>query len=361
MFFDGRHKTPDLRLTPESFAVLHSTETEESGESSENEGKTPMHYEERNRERGGARLELSASGRVYVGAREIYTGIIFRELAERKIILISHCSIQSNTQKSDTMDRPSRRLSEARITAPLPVWVDIQDTRHLHFCLSATGIPTAWHGICYPETLRLIDVVTDQPIVLQAADWALQSDHIQQYASSGAAARKPLKLHMHPPSLLKGRLGCHQAACRVCFNPWEYFTNPNCILEALEKCDELRKKPSSSLPAYMISGEVNKPTEELEGLKSIFNHEEVAVLGNADPSVLDTLFGGAAQSGKSPTPSEYLNKEVVPVLQPALEILLRDRPADPIPHLAFYLLRHCDGYNRIFMPNPGEAPKHNGT
>jgi len=53
------------------------------------------------------------------------------------------------------------------------------------------------------------------------------------------------------------------------------------------------------------------------------------------PEVLKTL-----------PPQEYLYRTVIPALLPALEACQRDRPADPIEFIAFYMLRHTHQYSK---------------
>jgi len=45
-------------------------------------------------------------------------------------------------------------------------------------------------------------------------------------------------------------------------------------------------------------------------------------------------------------PKEYLYRNVIPALLPALEACQRDRPADPIEFIAFYMLRHPKQYSK---------------
>lgn len=49
---------------------------------------------------------------------------------------------------------------------------------------------------------------------------------------------------------------------------------------------------------------------------------------------------------KSLPPKEYLYRTVIPALLPALEACQRDRPADPIEFIAFYMLRHTHQYSK---------------
>lgn len=62
---------------------------------------------------------------------------------------------------------------------------------------------------------------------------------------------------------------------------------------------------------------------------------ELAVAENEKPEVLQSL-----------PPKEYLYRTVIPALLPALEACQRDRPADPIEFIAFYMLRHTHQYSK---------------
>jgi len=54
----------------------------------------------------------------------------------------------------------------------------------------------------------------------------------------------------------------------------------------------------------------------------------------------------AAASSDALPPKEYLYKNVIPALLPALEACQRDRPADPIEFIAMYMLRHPRQYSK---------------
>jgi len=63
----------------------------------------------------------------------------------------------------------------------------------------------------------------------------------------------------------------------------------------------------------------------------------------ADESAAD---GEKPEVLKSLPPKEYLYRTVIPALLPALEACQRDRPADPIEFIAFYILRHTQQYSK---------------
>merc|ERR1711904_741198 len=48
-------------------------------------------------------------------------------------------------------------------------------------------------------------------------------------------------------------------------------------------------------------------------------------------------------------PTEYLNRTIIPALLPAVEACQRDRPKDPISFIAFYMLRHKNGYSKSLI------------
>jgi len=48
-------------------------------------------------------------------------------------------------------------------------------------------------------------------------------------------------------------------------------------------------------------------------------------------------------------PKEYLYRTVIPALLPALEACQRDRPADPLEFIAFYMLRHTQQYSKTLI------------
>lgn len=54
----------------------------------------------------------------------------------------------------------------------------------------------------------------------------------------------------------------------------------------------------------------------------------------------------AALSAKAMPPKEWLYRNIIPSLLPALEACQRDRPEDPIEFIAFYMLRHSKQYSK---------------
>jgi protein dpy-30 len=62
----------------------------------------------------------------------------------------------------------------------------------------------------------------------------------------------------------------------------------------------------------------------------------------------DDIVAGEEQKEtlKGLPPKEYLYRTVIPALLPALEACQRDRPADPIEFIAFYMLRHTHQYSK---------------
>lgn len=54
----------------------------------------------------------------------------------------------------------------------------------------------------------------------------------------------------------------------------------------------------------------------------------------------------ASEAAASMSPKEWLYRNIIPALLPALEACQRDRPEDPIEFLAFYMLRHSKQYSK---------------
>jgi hypothetical protein len=79
-------------------------------------------------------------------------------------------------------------------------------------------------------------------------------------------------------------------------------------------------------------------TCETKMSKKILESRRVAEALAADGNKPDVL--------KSLPPKEYLYRTVIPALLPALEACQRDRPADPIEFIAFYMLRHTQQYSK---------------
>merc|ERR1719428_1875315 len=67
-----------------------------------------------------------------------------------------------------------------------------------------------------------------------------------------------------------------------------------------------------------------------------------------------------AEELRSLPPKEYLYRTVLPALLPGLQVVTRDRPADPILWLALYLLRHPKQYNKVLaaeaLKDPASPP-----
>jgi hypothetical protein len=70
--------------------------------------------------------------------------------------------------------------------------------------------------------------------------------------------------------------------------------------------------------------------------------ESRRVFDDSAPAIAEA----SAEALKALTPKEYLYRTVTPALLPALEACQRDRPANPIEFIAFYLLRHGQQYSK---------------
>jgi len=103
-------------------------------------------------------------------------------------------------------------------------------------------------------------------------------------------------------------------------NAYEAITDPDYFVKAVQSC------------------EVNMS-------KRILESRQVPGAGSAEE-------GGKAaepEAEKLP-PKEWLYKNIIPALLPALEAAQRDRPVDPIEFIAFYMLRHSKQYSKTLKP-----------
>lgn len=81
---------------------------------------------------------------------------------------------------------------------------------------------------------------------------------------------------------------------------------------------------------------------ELKMSKRIVESRRVAAL---ERQAAQEGLSAAASLAPLP-PKEYLYHNVIPALLPALEACQRDRPADPLEFIAFYMLRHSKQYSK---------------
>lgn len=98
-------------------------------------------------------------------------------------------------------------------------------------------------------------------------------------------------------------------------NFFHAVVDPDYYIKALEECRLNMSK--CIVESRRVPGHVEKPTREM--LKAL-------------------------------PPKEYLYRTVIPALLPALEQCQRIRPPDPIEFIAFYMLRHPQGYNKTIQP-----------
>mmetsp|Transcript_134085 Transcript_134085/g.304027 ORF Transcript_134085/g.304027 Transcript_134085/m.304027 type:complete len:281 (+) Transcript_134085:752-1594(+) len=134
--------------------------------------------------------------------------------------------------------------------------------------------------------------------------------------------------------------------------------------EVLEVCTGDELEPSSARHSLVYPVELFKMITNPEYLiKAVVEAEEMRSRQleaarekeAADAKANDPLKPLSSEQLKACPPKEYLYHTVIPALMPALEIVQRDRPADPITALAMYLLRHGDQYSKA-LHEPVEAP-----
>lgn len=373
VFLDGSHGSPDLRISEDAVAVMHmpqaSALVEGTGHNQPpGEAMTPS--------------LVTVKGRCYKGPQEIYAGLMYHELGEKKALCIIHEPLPPGSPTSKTYEVPGHATSsepsgadfppeaagekynrtdaespdavtEADLSgsSPLIVLADEQDLTHFHVCLSSSGVLTVVDGVSYLPTLLPVDVVTQQPIALQPGIW------------SGCVERDTPKTQLlgslKPSPCTAGRLEVGAVASRIALSPWDCLTNAECLVAAvslsekqrmeLARAAHIRTEAAETLFGGMASrGEedrMDKPENSATGVPESHNNFM------APPGALATRTEVQSRFSLLPAADEaYLMKTVVPVLYPALQVVLRDRPEDPLASIAFYLLRHATGYSRTLRP-----------
>ncbi|KAL8435335.1 hypothetical protein Efla_006965 [Eimeria flavescens] len=313
------------------------------------------------------KLVFLESRRCYTGPQEIYAGLMYQELEESRAVCISHesadwdflCgnSIASAEERQcadarkayaafqaqeagDPEPQESLKNNEERFyarphaTSPLVMWVDAQDLTHFHVCLSSPGILTLVDGVTFIPSLLPIDVETRRPV-------ALESGERSEGEEAGKAKSQVLPSLQTDVSAV-GRLEFGATVSRISPTQWDCLTNSDCLVAALNLCERYRLQLATAFnarggdqPAACSSRKDPSASRETE-------------FGLSEPQASAGYPTGKKDNTASPAASDvdYLMKAVVPVLYPALEEVLRDRPEDPRAALAFYLLRNAGGYSR---------------
>ncbi|XP_026193538.1 uncharacterized protein LOC113147385 [Cyclospora cayetanensis] len=368
VFLDGTHGSPDLRISEASLAVLSLPHNELNvGDNTEVcQGLDPLMPQS---------LIIPGARRCYTGIQEIYAGLIYQELEENNAICIIHSPAESDSLHMHSghskgfkeglgasgsivraefvcgegcnaaADSPNKGpLAELPITFPLTILADKQDATHFHMCLSSPGILTVVDGVSYVPTLVPVDVLTQQPLTLEPIVWTGSSEKEMPSSQSTAPMDSWLR---------SGRLEIGAVASRVAPSPWEYFTCSDCLVAGVAICEKQRQQMAREASA-LVEAQANDITAPTLGVATMGSHQKRAAdswkFGN---NLLGVPEATTARQVMHIEPLAlqmediaYLMETVVPVLYPALEETLRDRPENPLASIAFYLLRHATGYSR---------------
>ncbi|CDJ65160.1 Dpy-30 motif containing protein, putative [Eimeria necatrix] len=240
---------------------------------------------------------------------------------------------------AETFSYSSAELENISITFPLNVLVDGQDFTHHHICLSSPGIPTVLDGVVYIHTLVPVDVLAEKPIPLESIPWP---------------AAKGIPYLSIEAAHTRGRLEFGVVASRISPSQWDFIACSDCLVTAVALCETKRSQlaTASAFQSERQSGcNTNSSPDEATALlnnpqKTVENAcgEEQTSAGTLKPSSRDHGLTGKNSSVVVPD-VDYLMETVVPVLYPALEIVARERPDDPLAAIAFYLLRNSSGYS----------------
>mmetsp|Transcript_20774 Transcript_20774/g.52313 ORF Transcript_20774/g.52313 Transcript_20774/m.52313 type:complete len:247 (+) Transcript_20774:1084-1824(+) len=112
----------------------------------------------------------------------------------------------------------------------------------------------------------------------------------------------------------------------------QVLLNPNYFVEAVEGCEK-------AFEAYVAKTRTKKT-----GGSDVLGLGLDLDLGVGSGAVGDAALMKKLLAGKGS--KDYLYATVMPVLMGGLEQVAKFRPEDPCEFLAFYLMRHCDGYNK---------------
>mmetsp|Transcript_66075 Transcript_66075/g.166608 ORF Transcript_66075/g.166608 Transcript_66075/m.166608 type:complete len:552 (+) Transcript_66075:68-1723(+) len=99
---------------------------------------------------------------------------------------------------------------------------------------------------------------------------------------------------------------------------------------------------------FQASTDTDYFTQALEACERNFSQKILEARKAPGPGGEDAAqdASGAGSSADKLPHKEYLYRNVIPALLPALEACQRDRPADPIEFIAFYMLRHSKQYSK---------------
>mgnify|MGYP005790215639 CR=1 FL=1 len=374
MFLDGTHGSPDLRISDHAMGVM-SVSTMQTA----SDGKCEQHCFTAQLPHT---LVMPAAKRCYKGIDEVFAGLVYQELEEHKALCIVHrpmdfpCSsaeghqlesVAGDSDRSFTVEESSARTDSTNdwvtagaktleaqdnlsYTSPLTILVDGQDLTRFHVCLSSPGVQTVVDGIVFLHTLSPVDILSQQLIKLQP---------ISGLENEGMEVCNPETLPSSGSVCRKGRIECGIVACHIAPSQWDFLASSDCLVAALANSE--KKRLQLSTPNQLCSKEEvadNKiPTlhEEYKGSsEESINQDAISDRGNPFQGLSGIIGSQTLPTGKNTAQPlsdvVYLMETVVPVLYPALEAVIRDRPDDPLAYIAFYLLRHSTGYSRTACP-----------
>ncbi|CDJ36099.1 Dpy-30 motif containing protein, putative [Eimeria mitis] len=370
VFLDGMHGSPDMRISELAIGIMHVPEVQATSAGDERQYcSTPQLPHT---------LVIPAAERCYKGTDEVFAGLIYQELEEHKAFCILHkpqafpsssgechqaVAAAGDTDSSSVADESSETIDtrnecatpgdltvEAEInlscTTPLTILVDRQDLTRFHVCLSSPAIQTVVDGVSYLQTLDPVDVLSQQRITLKPVPWV---------EKEGIEVCTQQTLSSDDNACRKGRIECGIVASNVSPSQWDFLASSDCLVDALAICEKKRLQLATA-NNLCTSGQVADDTITTSRMDCRGVHEEQEVQDSKSErgNISRGRFGpfGSHQIPTSmqmlvPLPDiAYLMETVVPVLYPALEAVLRDRPDEPLAYLAFYLLRHSTGYSR---------------
>ncbi|CDJ54243.1 Dpy-30 motif containing protein, putative [Eimeria brunetti] len=364
VFLDGTHGTPDLRISETGIGTMRipMVQTAAEGRCWQPCSTSPLPHT----------LVMPETKRCYKGIDEVFAGLVYQELEEHKTLCIIHkpvnflCSDPEGQRAGElnslsTADEYMGRMGTGNecatlgaaleahaslsCTTPLTILADGQDLTRFHVCLSAPGIQTVVDGISYIHTLVPVDVLGQQPITLKPIPW-LENGGVEVCSQQTLPADDNVRR--------KGRIECAVVASHISPSQWDFLASSDCLVAALATCEKKRLQLATAKHLCDIEQATRDKITALHGEHRELAEEQkkqdgISERGNSFIGLIGTLGSHLSTSKQTglPVPDiAYLMETVVPVLYPALEAVLRDRPDDPLAYLAFYLLRHSTGYSR---------------
>lgn len=258
-------------------------------------------------------------------------------------------AVPNSSIKADCEEgRGGDTQTELGASCPLIIFVDGQDFTKFHVCLSSCGVLTVLDGLYYSPTLLPVDVISLQTLTFQRRLWDEEAGRDKSKTPSFST------LHLNTCTNVCLEFGA--AASRVSPSHWSCLINSDCLVSAVSLCEKQRLQMAVDLHQSKRNQVASSQKSAATSLELCLTEDLES--GCAFQECMSVPLKSKALCDEPKTlllsDSNYLVETIIPVLYPALEAVLRDRPEDPLAFLAFYLLRHATGYSRTSFATEAE-------